>query len=118
MNRCIYLLLLSAALAMPAHSFEWPWQSQQDVRHGYCKGFVMAALSQNELGETSRIDLWLTWNHILRAELPEGSIDEQDFQRGRDRLSALIESSDYSGIREVADEECYLGRHRRHSDEA
>ena len=115
MNRCIYLMLLSVALAMPAHSYEWPWQSQQDVRYGYCKGFVMAALSQSQLGDTSRIDLWLTWNHILRVE---GTINEQEFQQGRDRLSALIASDDFGAIREVADEECYVGRNRRHSDEA
>ena len=110
MNRSIYLLLLTAALAMPAQAYEWPWQSKQDVRYGFCKGFVMAGLAQSQLGDNSRIDLWLTWNYILRANLPEGSISEEDFQQGRDQLTALVTSGNFQGIREVTDQKCYLGR--------
>lgn len=112
MIRCIYLAVFGAALALPAQAYEWPWQSQKEANYGYCKGFVMAGLAQEQLGKVARVDLWLTWNHILRAQLPEGTITDSDFQEGRDKLTALVANADYEGIREVADQECYLGRNR------
>lgn len=113
MIRSIYLVVLGAALALPAQAYEWPWQSQKDVRYGYCKGFVTAGLAEEQLGMISRVDLWLTLNHILRAQFSDESISDTDFQEGRDRLAALAANADYQGIRDVADQECYLGRNRR-----
>lgn len=117
MIRCIYLVVLGAALALPAQAYDWPWQSQKDVRYGYCKGFVIAGLAEDQLGMTSRVDLWLTWSHILRAQFSDDSITDTDFQEGRDRLTALVANADYQGIRDVADQECYLGRDRRTQEE-
>ena len=117
MNR-IYLILLAAALALPAQAYDWPWQSNQETRYGFCKGFVMAGLAEEQLGENSRIDLWLTWNYINRAELPEGSISKADFQQGRDQLTTLVANGNFQGIREITDSECYLGRNRHAPDEA
>ena len=112
MNRFIYLVLLGAALALPAQAYDWPWQADKDVRYGYCKGFVLAGLSQNKLGENSRIDLWLTWNHINRTALTDAEITEADFEQGKSELLALVAQGNFEGITEITDSQCYLGRNR------
>ena len=117
MKRTIALALLGTTLALPAQAMEWPWQSQQDTRYGFCKGFVMAGLASDQMSNTSRTNLWLTWNYINRAELPKGSISETDFAEGREQFNSLIASGNHQSIRDISDSECYLGRRRHSRDE-
>lgn len=118
MKHALYLILLNVALVLPAKAFDWPWQDEQEVSYGFCKGFVMAGLAEEGLSDRSRIDLWLTWNYIVRAELPDGAIADEEYQSGRSQLESLVAAGNFQGVRDVADAECYLGRNRRSPDEA
>jgi len=116
MKRMLFPVLFTAAFALPAQAVDWPWQSQGDTNYGFCKGFALAGLANNQIGSSSRTDLWLTWNYIGRAEMPEGGISETDLEQGKDRFLTLIASGDFESIREVKESQCYLGRNN-HSPE-
>lgn len=117
MVRSLYAFFLVVITAMPAQAIDWPWQEEREVRHGFCKGFVLQGLAEDQVSDNSRTDFWLTWNYINRAELPDGEISETDIQQGRAHLSSLLESGDFAGIRDTADSECYLGRNRHRAYE-
>jgi hypothetical protein len=111
-----YLILLAVLATAPAQAFDWPWQSEKEVEHDFCKGFVMAALGAEELTDTSRVGMWLTWNYVNRAAVPEGGSPEADLQAGRARLEAMVADNDIQGIRDFADSDCYLGRNRHYEE--
>jgi hypothetical protein len=110
-----YLILL-AVLAVPAQAFDWPWQSEKETRHDFCQGFVMAALAAEELTDTSRVGMWLSWNYVIRTEAPKSSSSEADLQAGRAQLGSMLANNDIQGIRDFADSDCYLGRNRHYKD--
>ena len=116
MKRILVPALFVTAFALPAQAFEWPWQSSGDVNYGFCKGFAMAGLANDQIASSSRTDLWLTWNYIGRTLSPDGGISETDFEEGRDHFLALITAADFDSIREVKESQCYLGRNN-HSPE-
>ncbi|MEH6589513.1 MAG: hypothetical protein V7746_04600 [Halioglobus sp.] len=117
MKKC-NLILLAALATVPVQAYDWPWQSEKEVEHDFCKGFVMAALGADELTDTSRVGMWLTWNYVNRVAVPEGSSPETDLQAGRDRLDAMVADNDIQGIRDFADSDCYLGRNRHYAEMA
>jgi len=98
-----------AAVALPVQA-DWPWQSDREVRYGYCKGFVVAGLAEEPVTELSRTKLWLAWNSINRAELPEGSIADEDVEAGRASFDQLLAATNTEELLNVADGECGLGR--------
>ena len=102
--------VLFAALSLPSQAFDWPWQEEREVRYGYCKGFVVAGLAEGPVVDLSRTNLWLAWNSINRAELPEGSITVEDYESGRSGFSELLAAGNPDSLLEVADGECGLGR--------
>ncbi len=60
--------------------------------------------------DLSRTNLWLAWNTINRAELPPGSITDEDYEAGRSGFSELLSSGSNDSLLDVADGECALGR--------
>jgi hypothetical protein len=108
--RLTFTAMLFAALSLPAQAFDWPWQEEREVRYGYCKGFVVAGLAEGPVLDLSRTNLWLAWNSINRAELPEGSITVEDYESGRSGFSELLAAGNRDSLLEVADGECGLGR--------
>ncbi len=101
---------LTAMLSLPAQAIEWPWQEEREVRYGYCKGFVVAGLAEGPVPDLSRTNLWLAWNTINRAELPPGSITDEDYEAGRSGFSELLSAGSNDSLLDVADGECALGR--------
>ena len=60
--------------------------------------------------DLSRTQLWLAWNTINRAELPAGSITDEDYEAGRSGFADLLASGNRDALLDVADGECGLGR--------
>jgi hypothetical protein len=108
--RLAFTAALTAMLSLPAQAFDWPWQEEREVRYGYCKGFVVAGLAEGPVPDLSRTNLWLAWNTINRAELPEGSIQAEDYEAGRSGFAELLASGNSDSLLDVADGECALGR--------
>ena len=110
-RRHLGLGLLGLALALPASALEWPWSSAAQGDYSYCKGFTVAALAALPVDRLSRIELWLTWNEIVRSQLEEGGLDPSQYQAGRTRFNELLASGDTSRLRAIAEGDCDLGRH-------
>ena len=104
------LILVLAVVALPAQAFQWPWQETPHADYGFCKGFVVAGLGEFPVENLSRTQLWLAWNHINRAELPQGSITTEEVQAGKDRFASLLASGELENLIEIADADCALGR--------
>jgi hypothetical protein len=60
------------------------------------------------LERVSRTRLWLNWNRIVRAELPEGTLSMEDYQAGRAKFDELAAKGDLEGLRNIARHECRL----------
>ena len=109
----MFRLMTTAALlvcSMTTYAMEWPWTEKEDTQYGYCKGFVVAGLAEAPVQDLSRTNLWLAWNAINRAELPEGSVTEEDYEAGRAAFSQGLSAGDLEGVLDTADGECGLGR--------
>lgn len=99
-------ILATALVALPVQAFEWPWQEQSTDNYGFCKGFVSTGLGEFPVERLSRIQLWLSWNHINRSELPEGSITPEQLEAGRDRFDTLLASGDLENLLQIANQDC------------
>jgi hypothetical protein len=108
MNRWMLLLALGLAAALPAQAIEWPWSEKHEIRYGYCRGFTEGALASFPLERVSRTRLWLNWNRIVRAELPEGTLSMEEYQAGRAKFDELAAKGDLEGLRNIARHECRL----------
>lgn len=108
MRRFFIPALASLALTAPALAFDWPWKEEREVRYGYCKGFTVAGLAALPIEDLSRTDLWLSWNHINRATLPEGSITQENYAAGADAFRQMAAAGNRQQLLEIAGEECDL----------
>lgn len=108
MRRPLMLALASLALSAPAFAFDWPWEETKEVRYGYCKGFTVAGLAALPIADLSRTRLWLSWNHINRADLPGGSITEENYGAGADAFNQLAAADRRAELLEIAGDECDL----------
>ena len=102
------LILALAIVALPAQAIEWPWHQKSTDNYGYCKGFVSAGLGEFPVEQLSRTQLWLSWNIVNRAELPEGSITQEQLLSGTQRFDSLLASGDLVSLLEIANGECDL----------
>jgi hypothetical protein len=103
-------LLATAAVVPAARAFDWPWQETHPVQYSYCKGFVVAALGALPVESLSRTQLWLAWNAINRDGIPPATPANDEYSRGRDHFDQLLAGGDLAALRQVADEDCALGR--------
>ena len=108
MNRWMLLMTLGLASALPAQALEWPWSEKQEIRYGYCRGFTEGALASFPLERVSRTRLWLNWNRIVRAELPEGSLSPEEYQAGRAKFEELAAEGDLEAMRDIVRHDCRL----------
>ena len=103
MKRCLFVL---AIIALPAQAIEWPWQERSTANYRFCKGFVSAGLGEFPVERLSRTKLWLSWNHVNRAELPEGTITPAQLQEGEERFDTLLSSGDLDALLQIANSDC------------
>lgn len=103
------VLAMMAVVALPAQAFDWPWQDAADVRYGYCKGFVVSGLAEQRVQDLSRTNLWLSWNEINRADLPEGTITLEDYQAGQAEFANLRSGGSVTALMDIANDDCGLG---------
>jgi hypothetical protein len=100
------LLLALVIVAVPAHAFEWPWQHKQLENYSYCKGFVSAGLGAFPVQDLSRIQLWLSWNYVVHAQLEQGELVQEQYEAGRTRFSELLAANDLAALVRVANTDC------------
>lgn len=106
------LLALSVAtlICLPAQAIDWPWQEQGSTPYEYCQGFTVASLHQTDLGDLSRIDLWLAWNEIIRNGPALAEAGMEQYQTGFDQVTTLMENDGLQTITDIAEGDCALGR--------
>jgi hypothetical protein len=100
------LLLALVIVALPAHAFDWPWQQKHRENYSYCKGFVFEGLSAGSVKDLSRIQLWLSWNNVVRAQFEQGGVNQEQYEAGKARFSGLLAANDMESLVQVADGEC------------
>ena len=107
MNVIRAMALCGLLMPLSVQAWEWPWEEQREVRHGYCKGFVVGGLAAFPVQDLSRTQLWLAWNYLNRdAEM----IPTDDYSTGRGEFDQLLASGDTTQLLDIANGECALGR--------
>ena len=105
-----YLPLVLALLSSQALAIEWPWSEKEETRYGFCKGFVVGGLAKVTANDPSRTQLWLAWNYLNREEAAISNISPTDYELGRNRFEELLAAGNTQGLRDIAEDECGLGR--------
>ena len=105
-----YLILTLLIVASPSQAFDWPWQDKPHEDYSYCKGFAYSGLASTAATSVSRIQLWLDWNNMVRAQFEKGTLDEARFELGKTRFESLLAANDPGAILEAAREECGFAR--------
>jgi hypothetical protein len=105
-----YLILTLLIVAYPSQAFDWPWQDQQHEDYSYCKGFAHSGLASTAVTSVARIQLWLDWNNVVRAQFEKGSLDEARYELGKARFESLLGANDPAAILDAAKDECDFGR--------
>ena len=100
------LLLALVIVALPAHAYDWPWQQDQREDYSYCKGFVSAGLGSFPVADLSRIDLWLSWNHVVQRQFENDELVQDQYDAGRERFTSLLAANDLDSLLEVVDHDC------------
>ena len=103
------VLSLSAATA---GAFELPWDQPASGKSlQYCTGFVVGGLTSKQVASTSRTDLWLAWNYIIRnGAIAELGSAPAEFQEGNAQFQTVADSTVGNDIVQQADGNCGLGR--------
>ena len=97
--------------AISASAVDWPWQEPPLGKPPeYCKGFVVGGLASNQLGGTSRTDLWLAWSYGVRSGFLHQNASTSEFQAGLDQFQNAPDPATAVSILQHADGECGLGR--------
>jgi hypothetical protein len=109
MNARLFALSIATLISLPAHAIDWPWQEEGDIPYEYCKGFTVASLDQTDLGDLSRIDLWLAWNEIIRNGPELADAGAEQYQSAFDQVTALMENGELQTIKDIAGGDCALG---------
>ncbi len=89
-------------------SADWPWVDSAEVRSDYCRGFIVAGLGELPVDQLSRTELWLGWNVLTRDGIIDGSPEE--YSLGEQQFADLSSNNDITGLQDIADGECALGR--------
>lgn len=114
MKARLFALSIATLTCLPAQAIDWPWQEEANVPYEYCRGFTAASLKQTDLGDLSRIDLWLAWNEIIREgpDLTEAGTESgtEEYQSAFDQVVTLMKNGELQTIKDIAGGDCALGR--------
>ena len=110
MTRALFTLILVLA-ATRASATQWPWEEPVSSRSPeYCKGFVVGGLGSKEVSGTSRTDLWLAWNYVIRGGALDQTAAPNDFKAGLAQFDNAPDTTAANSIVQQADGNCGLGR--------
>jgi hypothetical protein len=101
------LLITALALGCTAAVAE-----EKEVRHSWCQGYIVKALSEFPIEGLSRTQLWLGWNVVSQHGIAQGGIKKEEYTAGRAQFDSLFSASDSQRIISMNEEECALGRNK------
>lgn len=107
----ILLALTLTLTAAGAGAATWPWQepaSQEPPE--YCKGLVIGGLASKQVSGTSRTDLWLAWNYVIRSGALDQTAAGSEFQQGRAQFDQVADAAAATTVLQQSDGDCGLGR--------
>jgi len=110
MTRILLALTLTLAAAS-AGATTWPWQEPvSKAPPEYCKGLVIGGLSSRQVSGTSRTDLWLAWNYVIRSGALDPAVAASEYQQGRAQFDQVADAAAASAVLQNSDGDCGLGR--------
>jgi hypothetical protein len=112
MTRFLLILALTVT-ATSASAASWPWQSSSVERPDYCKGFILSGLTSTQAEGSSRSDLWLAWNYLVRTSAVGGGYGTDEYKAGHAQFTSMLDSADVASILDDVDGTCGLGRSGR-----
>ena len=96
------LLILTLAIAAPAGA--------QEIRHGWCQGYIVKALAQFPIEGLSRVELWLDWNEVSQYNIDKGGINEEQYQAGRNAFDNTFSAGNLQQVIATYEEDCRTER--------
>jgi hypothetical protein len=110
MTRILLALTLSLTAAT-ASATTWPWQDPAPKEPPeYCKGLVIGGLASKQVSGTSRTDLWLAWNYVIRSGALDQTVAASEYQQGRAQFEQVADAAAAAAVLEKSDGDCGLGR--------
>jgi hypothetical protein len=79
--------------------------------NSFCRGYIVKALAEYPIDGLSTTQLWLSWHEVVAHTGNEGTLNEAEYQSGRDKFDSLFSANDKAGIIEISDDDCDMGRH-------
>ena len=110
MTRTLLALILTLITASAGAS-TWPWEepvSQEPPE--YCKGLVIGGLASKQVSGTSRTDLWLAWNYVIRSGALDQTVAASEYQQGRAQFEQVADAAAAEAVLQKSDGDCGLGR--------
>lgn len=110
MTRVLLAVTLTLAAAS-AGATTWPWQEPVSKEPPeYCKGLVIGGLASRQVSGTSRTDLWLAWNYVIRSSALDQTVAGSEFQQGRAQFDQVADAAAAAAVLQKSDGNCGLGR--------
>lgn len=107
----ILLALTLTCTAATAGAATWPWQDPvSDKPLEYCMGLVIGGLASTQASGTSRTDLWLAWNYVIRSGALDQTVAQSEFQQGRAQFEQVADAAAAAAVLQNSDGNCGLGR--------
>ena len=102
----VLALVFSSSSAL---AIQWPWEEPTETRIEYCRGFLAKSLGAFPVAGLSRVQLWLSWNEVVRLTPAEFDTGDTEYQEGRAFFDAKLEAGNTQAIIDEADGACALG---------
>ncbi len=107
----ILLAFTFTLAATSAGATTWPWQEPVSKEPPeYCKGLVIGGLASRQVSGTSRTDLWLAWNYVIRSGALDQTGADSAFQQGRAQFDQIADAAAAAAVLQKSDGDCGLGR--------
>lgn len=110
MTRTLLALILTLTTASAGAS-TWPWEEPvSEEPPEYCKGLVIGGLASKQVSGTSRTDLWLAWNYVIRSGALDQTVAASEYQQGRAQFEQVADAAAAEAVLQKSDGDCGLGR--------
>lgn len=105
------LPLILALTTANSVAMDLPWDDPAPVAQPqYCKGFVVSGLDSKNVSGTSRTELWLAWNYLIREGAQQPGAAVGDYPAGRAAFQNASDTAAADAIVQGASGDCGLGR--------
>ena len=74
--------------------------------NSFCRGYIVKALAEYPVEGLSSTQLWLSWHEVIASTGAEGTLNEADYQSGRDKFDSLHGAGNTAALVAISDDEC------------